>query len=404
MKVLFISASCSKKKYQEVYQMRVKKLIDPQQKFCNLLINGMCNCNDVDMECLTAIPVSASTAQQKKFDEELEQVTSNLKYRYLGFKNGKISRYLTLYRNSRKAVNEWIKKNKGEQMIIVCDALSYFITRPAQKVAKRNGIKTVGIVTDLPLLSTNMKKRKESIIKKFGLSIFQHLTDKSLSCYDAYIPLTESINDYVNHSGKPMIIIEGSVDSEEIHDGGLHEKKSIMLYAGGVYEKYGIKNLVEAFIKSNTKGYLLHIYGEGSYVEELKKVSAKYPEIQYMGMVSLDEIVCREKEAMFLVNPRPSDEEFSKYSFPSKTLEYMVSGTPLLTTRLPGIPDEYFEYVYYFENEDIDSMADRISDVLSEPNSSVERKAHRAFDFVIKEKSNLIQGKKIVLFLDGLCS
>ena len=58
-----------------------------------------------------------------------------------------------------------------------------------------------------------------------------------------------------------------------------------------------------------------------------------------MGCVTNDEIVRLQCEATLLVNPRPSDKEFCKYSFPSKTIEYMASGTPVLMTKLPGVPD-----------------------------------------------------------------
>ena len=34
----------------------------------------------------------------------------------------------------------------------------------------------------------------------------------------------------------------------------------------------------------------------------------------------------------------------------------MVSGTPLLTTKLPGMPMEYWEYVYLFDNEKLEDL------------------------------------------------
>ena len=51
-----------------------------------------------------------------------------------------------------------------------------------------------------------------------------------------------------------------------------------------------------------------------------------------------------------MINPRSTLDDFTKYSFPSKTIEYMYSGTPLLTTRLKGIPNEYFDFVFSAEN------------------------------------------------------
>jgi len=402
MRMLFVSTSCSKKKYKEVYEMRNIELIEPQQKFCNLLIDGMSVNNDINIECLTAIPVSASTVNQKNFKEEIEIIAPNLKYHYLSFKNGKLTRYLTLYINSGKAIKKWIKNNNNEQQIIVCDALSYFITRPVQKIARKKKVKVIGIITDLPRLSTNMKGRKESYIKKIGLIVFQYLTEKSLSNYDAYIPLTKSINDYVNKDRKPVLIIEGSVDASEMYKNEKIIKKKIMLYAGGIYEKYGLKNLVEAFIKADTKGYQLHIYGEGSYVGELERIEEDHPQIKYMGMATLEDIIVKEKEAMILVNPRFSNEEFSKYSFPSKTLEYMSSGTPVLMTKLHGIPKEYFDYVFLFNKEDSNSMAHTLSEIFNCSYDELNKKGQLAFDFVMQKKNNIIQGKKMIHFFEKL--
>ena len=51
------------------------------------------------------------------------------------------------------------------------------------------------------------------------------------------------------------------------------------------------------------------------------------------------------------MNPRFTGAEYTLYSFPSKNIEYMVSGTPVITTRLAGIPDDYYPYVFVFEEE-----------------------------------------------------
>ena len=47
--------------------------------------------------------------------------------------------------------------------------------------------------------------------------------------------------------------------------------------------------------------------------------------------------------ADFLLNPRDTEWPGSKYSFPSKLLEYMLMDRPILSTRMHGIPNEYFD-------------------------------------------------------------
>lgn len=398
MKILFISTSCSNKKYKEVCKLRNQKLIDPQQKFCNLFIEGLSNIEGIEIDCLSAIPVSASTTSQKIFFEENEEIKRNLRYKYLPFKNGKITRYVSLYLNSKKEVNKWIQNNPEEEKIIICDALTYFITRSAQKIAKKERIKIIGILTDLPLLSTNMKKRKESFIKKIGLKIFQYLTDYSLREYDAYIPLTESLNKAVNTLSKPYVIIEGFADSQDLTTEKEHQ--NYIMYAGGVYEKYGLKTLVDAFIKLKRKDIDLYIFGEGSFVNEIIKLSKHHNNIYYKGCVSTEEIVKYEKKALLLVNPRPVNEEFSKYSFPSKTIEYMLSGTPVISTKLPGIPEEYFDYIYSFESDSVEGIKKTLEKILLLDKIELINKGIEAHNYVINNKNNIIMAKKVISFLE----
>ena len=222
----------------------------------------------------------------------------------------------------------------------------------------------------------------------------EKLNTSLLNKYDAYITLTESINDVVNtNHSKKHLVIEGSIDANVTYNDTKKSPTQEVVYAGGVYEKYGVKTLVEAFSRLNVANEL-HIYGDGTFVEELKVLSKKYPQIKYKGMVSLEEIVEIERKATLLVNPRPSNEEFSKYSFPSKTLEYMSSGTPLLSTKLPGIPSDYFDFIYAIEKEDTEGMADTLSKILSNDASVLKEKGLRAFTYVKQNKTNVAQTKK----------
>ena len=105
-------------------------------------------------------------------------------------------------------------------------------------------------------------------------------------------------------------------------------------------------------------------------------------------------------EATLLVNPRPTHEEFVKYSFPSKTMEYMASGTPVLTTKLPGMPKEYYEYVDFIHSETPDGVAQALKQVLSLTDETLFEKGCRAREFVLKHKNNVVQARKILKMLE----
>ena len=112
------------------------------------------------------------------------------------------------------------------------------------------------------------------------------------------------------------------------------------------------------------------------------------------------EIVDKEMEATLLVNPRPTREEFVKYSFPSKTMEYMSTGTPVLTTKLPGMPEEYHPHVYFIESETVDGIADALHQTLSNSDETLFEKGCEARNFVMNSRNNVIQASKILKMLE----
>ena len=399
MKILMVTNSCSDKEYKLICKLRNKKIIDPQQKFFRLLIDGLGKNKSCEVEVLSALPVSSSTINKYIFKNKTEITNEGVLYNYLPFFNGKFMRYLSLIVSSGYYINKWIKNNKKEDSIVIVDPLIPVIAIPTKKIAQKLGIKVAAIVTDLPTLSTSMKERKESNFKEKCLSIYQKIADKDLTTYDYYITLTESINDKVNVSNRPHCIVEGFADSEDRDVSDIHE--NYIMYAGGVYEKYGVKELVNAFLALKREDVELYIFGEGSFSDELNKICENNTKIRYFGCVSVDEVVNYEKRALLLINPRPTDEEFAKYSFPSKTMEYLLSGSPVVSTKLPGIPKEYFRYMYYFDGYSSREMREKIDEILSLPKEELFKMGKKGHNFVINYKNNQIMAKKIIDFLES---
>ena len=107
------------------------------------------------------------------------------------------------------------------------------------------------------------------------------------------------------------------------------------------------------------------IYKEGGdFEEELKEICQEHTDIKYFGIVSNDIVVKEQLKATLLVNLRPTNEEYTKYSFPLKNMEYMVSSTPVLTSNLPGMPEEYKKYVYLIEAELVEGLTSTLRVIL----------------------------------------
>mgnify|MGYP002522465227 FL=1 len=262
--------------------------------------------------------------------------------------------------------------------------------------SKVNGLQSIAVVTDI--YGMMVGSSKTSLLSTLAAK----LNSKYISLFDKYVLLTEQMNEVVNPKGRPHIVMEALCDSALLQESHSHIPKShprTVIYAGGIYEKYGLKMLAEGFMKANVPDAKLIYFGEGSYIEEYKILCEKHPNLEYCGVVSNEEILHEEQMATLLVNPRFTTEEFTKYSFPSKNMEYMASGTPLLTTKLPGMPKEYYPYVFLFEEETIDGYADAISEALAHSESELFKLGDSAKRFVLQHKNNIEQGRRISEFI-----
>ena len=90
-----------------------------------------------------------------------------------------------------------------------------------------------------------------------------------------------------------------------------------------------------------------------------------------------------------------------KYSFPSKTMEDMSTGTPVLTTRLPCLPEEYLPHLYFIEKETPQGVAEALKRVLSEPEEALNQKGCQARRFVLEQRNNVEQAAKVLAMLEG---
>ena len=121
--------------------------------------------------------------------------------------------------------------------------------------------------------------------------------------------------------------------------------------------------------------------------------------VRYWGKVDNNSMKRIQREAYLLINPRPVENLISKVTFPSKIFEYMVSGTPVLTTRLNGFTEEYYDKMFFVENNEPNQLAGKINEVMGLPRSVLRKKALLARQFVLENKTWEKQCNKIYEFI-----
>ena len=105
---------------------------------------------------------------------------------------------------------------------------------------------------------------------------------------------------------------------------------------------------------------------------------------------------------MLYVNPVLSSQEFTRFFFPSKTLEYLASGTPTLMAPLKCMPKEYEEHLYYFNDESIEGIAHRIVEICEKPEAELKERGEGASVFIHQYKTPQPQVEKILSFLNKI--
>ena len=232
------------------------------------------------------------------------------------------------------------------------------------------------------------------------------VVEKLCSGFDGVIALAPTLAKDLA-AGVPVLVMEGiatQITLERTAPDRRHEVEGafVLAYAGGLTAEYGVKNLVLAVEGLHQPGVRLDLYGRGPLEEWILERASRDPRLHYHGAISRDELLPRLARADLLVNPRPVEQEFVKYSFPSKLLEYMSLGVPVLSTRLPSIPVDYDRFLTYPKGDTPTSLMEAITQIMDMSLVGRRRKADKARQFVLREKGVSVQGKRMAEFLSAL--
>ena len=316
----------------------------------------------------------------------------------VGYKNRKyfshIYRTKALCREARK----WAECNKDEEVtIFVYSMHSPFMSCAATVKEIIPGAKIVLIVPDLPqFMDSNMTS-----LKRVLKALDWHRIKKLMNSVDKYILYSKHMADFLGLKDGMWTVMEGTIDVSQLADEipKKDNSKTTIFYSGVLDNQYGLPNLLSAFslIKGN---FELWLAGSGNAVPLIEDAARKDSRIRYLGYFSSrKDLMLKQKEASMLISVQDPNKVERKYCFPSKIFEYMISGNPVLSCRIGGIPDEYFNYLVEMKSTHPNDIKEAILAVaeMSEEERTTLGKGAR--EFVLNEKNNVAQAKKILEFI-----
>ncbi len=288
-------------------------------------------------------------------------------------------------------------KNNSESVILIYSLHPLFLETAKRVKKKYPKAKIYAIVADLPQFSANLKGIVGKAFQKNGVSRVYSL----LSHVDGFILLTEQMADKLGIK-VPHIVMEGIAPTRAVTPKKENENGKIkLLYTGSMNLQYGICVLLEAFSATSNDALELHLCGLGNAEDTVKEYAKKDKRIIFHGKVPHAEVLKLQSEADILINPRQNTEEFTKYSFPSKNLEYLSSGKPLVAYKLDGIPDEYDDYIIYPENNTPKELVKVLERLAAMTPSERKDIGDRAKKFIDREKNYIAQTGRILEFMKG---
>ncbi|HKW01835.1 MAG TPA: glycosyltransferase [Vicinamibacterales bacterium] len=184
-------------------------------------------------------------------------------------------------------------------------------------------------------------------VKRFLKRVDAVLVRRLLAGADGTFPITENIGRDWLVPGSRYLPMEGISDeaAAALRAAGTNRSyvyrgtgRPVLLYTGAL--EY-VRAFAEAFHRSGVDASLVFV-GGGEDGERLQSLAAVDPRIEVKPFMTGDAFAREVDRADFLLNPRDPSWPGTPYSFPSKLLEYLTTGKPIISTRLPGIPDEYF--------------------------------------------------------------
>lgn len=399
MKIFYCGSVCGGDVFNKTVAESKVKPSASAQNFETALIKGFSACDGVEVTVASAESVAAFPNGNRLFlKKRKDKLTSDITADIVPAINLPYIKNVCHANGTAALFRRWLKTCKADEP--KCAFLYGLYPSVAKKMLKecrKSGCSIFAVITDVPATMFTYTKSK-NILKRLFSGSYRNRAVELQDKFDGYVFLTKQMSEAVAPS-KPFVVIEAIADStlfDSLPDVKKAEPRTVM-YAGALYRKYGVDMIVSAFEKTENDCEL-QLFGSGDMESELAEKSKENPRIRYCGRVSRDEILKREREATLLLNFRNGEDEYTKYSFPSKMTEYMLSGTPLFTSRLDGIPEEYYAYVYSTSAKDAEQLAREMDEILSD-GEALSEMGRRAREFVMNKKNEKCQAGKIVDFL-----
>lgn len=356
MKVLMICGFFAQNNEEEVIAQARSAVEFSANQFQSKLIGGFrkmgCDLQVLSAPFIGAFPTASRSVSFRGFKEPSEEIDYVAFNNIWGFRNFSRSRAL------KKKLLSFAKDPCPEKMIVIYCPHTPFLEAAAyaKKLDKR--IRICFYVPDLPNYMNLNSNR--SVIYDAAKYVDNVRMRGYMKVVDSYVLLTAPMKSALPVGEKPFLVAEGIIDGESANwdrpDSVCGSEKHIV-YTGKLNEKFGVKDLIDAFALVQGDDYRLVLCGHGDCADYARAAAKQDNRIIVTGQLSPAQALEWQMKASVLVNPRPNNEDYTKYSFPSKIIEYLKTGIPVVAYVLDGMPEFYRDFFWAVDEDKPCSVA-----------------------------------------------
>jgi glycosyltransferase involved in cell wall biosynthesis len=196
-------------------------------------------------------------------------------------------------------------------------------------------------------------------------------------------------------AGTPSLLLRGVI-SEHITAHACRSdasrRKNIVAFSGTFTPNKGLVPLIVAWKSLNLPDWELHLAGDGSIANDLRRLAEGVPTIKFRGLLDRNENAAFLAEAKIGVNPH----ELSAIPgnvFAFKIIEYLAAGLHVVTTPMGALEPELEHGITYIDDNSSAQVAAGLTDVVR----------GRRYDRLAADAAvRLYGGTTVAAALDGL--
>lgn len=313
---------------------------------------------------------------------------------------GKLIYYLSIIVTYTRALLRIVRERKDRRLLVITSGPYVFTALPVWIAGMS------GRICWVPFLIGSV----ELPDYRGPLSLISRLSKVMITKASGSITYVERSS--VDYTDKPYVTILFSLDesvvatSDRYFQEGRQQKPFTIMYSGALTKIKGADILLDVIHQAGDS-YHWVICGGGPYENEFRRLSDELDCVEYLGVLPHPEVIRLQCQADVLIALQSQDNEvyryYARYAATSKLIEYLVSGTPVITPDVEAINSVLRPYLNFLDSQAPQAIVEAIDRIRD--NYQVYREKSVSARESVKQIANAeYQNQRVLEFLDEVYS